>query len=69
MVVFKPEPIVIEHSLSADLMWLFIRAGRVSFTDFIDTFGAEKVALFVEALDDAGLQVVMKKSARGEVAG
>ena len=64
MVVFKPEPIVIEHSLSADLMWLFIRAGRMSFTDFIETFGAEKVAAFVEALDDAGLQVVMKKQER-----
>jgi hypothetical protein len=60
MVVFKPEPVVVTDKLSADLMWLFVRAGRCSFTEFVENFGEAIVAEFLRDLDEAGLCVASK---------
>jgi hypothetical protein len=54
-------PLVIEDKLSIDLMWLFVRDGRASFSDFVERFGEHTVAAFLDDLDAAGLQVERKR--------
>ena len=61
MVALRPEPVVLDDKLSIDLMWLFIRAGRCSFSEFIERFGQQSVSEFLAGLDDAGLHVAIKE--------
>jgi hypothetical protein len=64
MVVLRPDPVVVDDKLSIDLMWLFIRAGRCSFSEFIERFGLQVVGEFLAGLDEAGLHVAIKEPAQ-----
>lgn len=63
MVVYQPERVIITDKKSFDLLFGFIVAGKSSFAEFVDQwFNGDPVYLaeFLDALDEAGLEVRKK---------
>lgn len=64
MVVPSPEHVSITDELSKDLLFKFLCSGHVAFSDFLERWfsnNSQELALFMNALDEAGLQIVKKE--------